>query len=80
MPERIEALEIDIGTKPAGLLARESLFVFTYKPDESCAYLGSWLGLLMNPGQASIHQSNAMFPALDINLPEDYERVEAVIS
>ncbi len=72
MPERIKALEIDIGAKPAGLLARESQFVFTYKPDESGAYQGPWLSLLMNPEQASVYQSNAMFPVLDMNLPEGY--------
>jgi serine/threonine-protein kinase HipA len=72
MPERIKALEIDIGAKPAGLLARESQFVFTYKPDESGAYRGPWLSLLMNQDQASVYQSNAMFPVLDMNLPEGY--------
>lgn len=72
MPERIKALEIDIGAKPAGLLARESQFVFTYKPDESGAYRGPWLSLLMNPEQASVYQSNAMLPVLDMNLPEGY--------
>lgn len=72
MPERIKALEIDIGVRPAGLLARESQFVFTYKPDESGAYRGPWLSLLMNPDQAAVYQSNGMFPVLDMNLPEGY--------
>jgi serine/threonine-protein kinase HipA len=72
MPERIKALEIDIGVRPAGLLARESQYVFTYKPDESGAYRGPWLSLLMNPDQAAVYQSNGMFPVLDMNLPEGY--------
>lgn len=72
MPERIKALEIDIGAKPAGLLARASQFVFTYKPDQSGAYRGPWLSLLMNPDQAAVYQSNGMFPVLDMNLPEGY--------
>lgn len=72
MPERIKALEIDIGARPAGLLARESQFVFTYRPDESGAYRGPWLSLLMNPDQAAVYQSNGMFPVLDMNLPEGY--------
>lgn len=72
MPERIKALEIDIGSKLAGLLARESQFVFTYRPHESGAYSGPWLSLLMNPDQASVYQSNGMFPVLDMNLPEGY--------
>lgn len=72
MPERIKALEIDIGAKPAGLLGRESQYVFTYKPDESGAYRGPWLSLLMNPDQASVYQNNAMLPVLDMNLPEGY--------
>jgi serine/threonine-protein kinase HipA len=72
MPERIKALEIDIGARPAGLLARESQYVFTYKPDESGAYRGRWLSLLMNPDQAAVYQSNGMFPVLDMNLPEGY--------
>ncbi|MFP8836219.1 type II toxin-antitoxin system HipA family toxin [Hydrogenophaga sp. XSHU_21] len=72
MPERIKALEIDIAAKSAGLLARESQFVFTYKPDESGAYRGPWLSLLMNPDQASVYQTNAMLPVLDMNLPEGY--------
>lgn len=72
MPERIKALEIDIGVRPAGLLARDSQFVFTYKPDQSGAYRGPWLSLLMNPDQAAIYQSNGMFPVLDMNLPEGY--------
>lgn len=72
MPERIKALEIDIGSKLAGLLARESQFVFTYRPHESGAYRGPWLSLLMNPDQAAVYQSNGMFPVLDMNLPEGY--------
>lgn len=55
-----------------GLLARESQFVFTCRPDERGAYRGAWLSLRMNPDQALVYQSNAMFPVLDMNLPEGY--------
>lgn len=72
MPERIKALEIDIRGQPGGLLARESQFVFTYKPDESGAYRGPWLSLLMSPAAQAVYSSNAMFPVLDMNLPEGF--------
>lgn len=72
MPERIKALHIDICGQPGGLLARESQFVFTYKPDESGTYRGPWLTLLMSPAVQGVYSSNAMFPVLDMNLPEGY--------
>ncbi len=72
MPERIKALDIDICGQPAGLLARESQFVFTYKADASGAYRGPSLALPMQPSAKAIYRSNAMFPVLDMNLPEGY--------
>lgn len=72
MPERIKALEIDIGGVPAGLLARDGPFVFTYKPDESGTYRGPHLGLLMLPSTSTVYTSGAMFSVLDMNLPEGY--------
>lgn len=72
MPERIKGLEIDIASKSAGLLARESQFTFTYRPDKSGNYDGPWLSLLMSPSAQTVYRSNAMFPVLDMNLPEGY--------
>lgn len=72
MPERIKALEMDIGGNAAGVLAREGPFVFTYKPDESGTYRGPQLGLLMPSSNAMVYSSGAMFPVLDMNLPEGY--------
>ena len=72
MPERIKALEIDINGAPAGLLARDGPYVFTYRPDESGAYRGPQLGLLMPPSRSTVYTGGAMFPVLDMNLPEGY--------
>lgn len=71
-PEKIKALEIDIGSRWAGLLSRESQYIFSYRADESGSYSGQWLGLLMNPSESTVQSSNAMFPVLDMNLPEGY--------
>ena len=72
MPARIKALEIDIDAEFAGLLSRESQYTFTYRADESGSYHGGWLSLLMNPDHSAVQSSNAMFPVLDMNLPEGY--------
>lgn len=78
MPERIKALEIDIGNQYAGRLVREGQYTYAYAPDQSGGYNGDWLGLLFNPAQMQ-YSRGAMFPVLDMNLPEGflYEQIRA---
>lgn len=71
LPQRIKALDIDVGHQHAGRLVREGQDTFAYAPDHTGTYRGEWLGLLHNP--ARMHYSDgAMFPVLDMNLPEGF--------
>ncbi|HUG21765.1 type II toxin-antitoxin system HipA family toxin [Piscinibacter sp.] len=68
LPEKIRALEVDIGDAPrAGQLLKASAYEFRYlEPDPEQATVA----LLMSPRQKSTWQDGDLFAPMDQNLPE----------
>lgn len=69
LPERIRLLDVDINGVHSGQLAHASTYTFDYRRDDSAQPCAS---LLMPPGMLHFDGGGALFPAMDMNLPEGY--------
>ena len=68
LPERLRLLNIDLAGAPCGRLTHGSTYVFQYGRDDPQQ---PSLSLLM-PAGALQYADGAIFPAMDMNLPEGY--------
>lgn len=69
LPERIRLLDVDVNGAPSGRLAHASTFTFDYGRDDPAQ---PWVSLLMPPATLHFDGGGALFPAMDMNLPEGY--------
>lgn len=69
LPERIRLLDVDVNGAPSGRLAHASTFTFNYGRDDPAQ---PWVSLLMPPATLHFEGGGALFPAMDMNLPEGY--------
>ena len=69
LPERIRLLDIDINGAHSGQLAHASTYTFDYRRD---APAQAAVSLLMSPSTLHFDGGGALFPAMDMNLPEGY--------
>ena len=69
LPERIRLLDIDINGAHSGQLAHASTYTFDYRRD---APAQPAVSLLMPPSTLHFDGGGALFPAMDMNLPEGY--------
>lgn len=68
LPERLRLLNVDLAGKPCGRLTHGSTYVFQYGRDDPQQ---PSLSLLM-PANALKYEDGALFPAMDMNLPEGF--------
>ena len=69
LPERIRLLDVDINGTRSGQLANASTYTFDYRRDDPEQ---PGVSLLMPPGTLHFDGGGALFPAMDMNLPEGY--------
>lgn len=69
LPERIRLLDVTVNGRPSGRLAHASTYTFDYQTDDA-RQLG--VSLLMPPSALHFDGGGALFPAMDMNLPEGY--------
>jgi serine/threonine-protein kinase HipA len=69
LPERIRLLDVDVNGAHSGQLAHASTFTFDYRRDDPTQ---PPVSLLMPPGTLHFDGGGALFPAMDMNLPEGY--------
>lgn len=69
LPERIRLLDVDINGAHSGQLAHASTYTFDYRRDEGSQ---PSVSLLMPPDILHFDGGGALFPAMDMNLPEGY--------
>ena len=69
LPERIRLLGVDVNGSPSGRLAHASTFTFDYSRDDPGQ---PGVSLLMPPSTLHFDGGGALFPAMDMNLPEGY--------
>ncbi|MGB4116473.1 MAG: type II toxin-antitoxin system HipA family toxin [Polaromonas sp.] len=69
LPERIRLLDVDINGAHSGQLAHASTYTFDYRRDDPAQH---GVSLLMPPGTLHFDGGSALFPAMDMNLPEGY--------
>lgn len=69
LPERIRLLDVDINGAHSGQLAHASTYTFDYRRDEGAQ---PSVSLLMPPDILHFDGGGALFPAMDMNLPEGY--------
>jgi serine/threonine-protein kinase HipA len=68
LPERIKRLNVSVRGAPAGVLARDSQYVFTYVDDQVDRPAVS----LLMPASTAVYTDGDLFPVMDMNLPEGY--------
>ena len=69
LPERIRLLDVDVNGAHSGHLAHASAYTFDYRRDDPGQ---PSVSLLMPPGTLHFDGGGALFPAMDMNLPEGY--------
>lgn len=69
LPERIRLLDVDISGAHSGQLAHASTYTFDYRRDDPTQ---PGVSLLMPPNTLHFDGGGALFPAMDMNLPEGY--------
>ncbi len=69
LPERIRLLDVDINGLHSGQLVQASTYTFDYRRDDPAQ---PSVSLLMPPGTLHFDGGGALFPAMDMNLPEGY--------
>jgi serine/threonine-protein kinase HipA len=69
LPERIRLLDVAVNGSPGGRLAHASTYTFDYSRDDPGQ---PFVSLLMPPGTLHFDGGSALFPAMDMNLPEGY--------
>lgn len=69
LPERIRLLDVAVNGAHSGRLAQASTFTFDYSRDDPGQ---PGVSLLMPPGILHFDGGGALFPAMDMNLPEGY--------
>ncbi|BDT68497.1 hypothetical protein os1_26800 [Comamonadaceae bacterium OS-1] len=69
LPERIRLLDVDVNGGHSGRLAHASTFTFDYRRDQPDQ---PGVSLLMPPSTLHFDGGGALFPAMDMNLPEGY--------
>jgi serine/threonine-protein kinase HipA len=69
LPERIRLLDVTVNGAHSGRLAQASTFTFDYSRDDP---LQPGVSLLMPPNLLHFDGGGALFPAMDMNLPEGY--------
>ncbi len=69
LPERIRLLDVAVNGSHSGRLAHASTFTFDYTSDDPGQ---SSVSLLMPPSILHFDGGGALFPAMDMNLPEGY--------
>lgn len=68
LPDRVRQLQVDVAGDPAGLLTRESQYLFTYARDDDAQAAVS----LLMPPTALTYAHGDLFPSMDMNLPEGF--------
>ena len=69
LPERIRLLDVAVNGAHSGRLAQSSTFTFDYSRDDAGQ---PSVSLLMPPSILHFDGGGALFPAMDMNLPEGY--------
>ena len=69
LPERIRLLDVDINSTHSGQLSHASTYTFDYRRDDAAQ---PGVSLLMLPSLLHFDGGGALFPAMDMNLPEGY--------
>lgn len=69
LPERIRLLDVEVNGTHSGRLAHASTYTFDYSRDDPGQAMVS---LLMPPATLHFDGGGALFPAMDMNLPEGY--------
>lgn len=69
LPERIRLLDVSVNGLPSGRLAHASTYTFDYQTDDMRQ---PGVSLLMPPSALHFDGGGALFPAMDMNLPEGY--------
>lgn len=69
LPERIRLLDVEVNGTPSGRLAHASTYTFDYSRDDPAQPIVS---LLMPASSLHFDGGGALFPAMDMNLPEGY--------
>ncbi len=69
LPERIRLLDVAVNSAPSGRLAHTSTYTFDYARDDPTQ---PGVSLLMPPATLRFDGGVALFPAMDMNLPEGY--------
>lgn len=69
LPERIRLLDVAVNGRPSGRLAHSSTYTFDYQTDDARQ---PGVSLLMPPSALHFDGGGALFPAMDMNLPEGY--------
>ncbi len=69
LPERIRLLDVDVNGSHSGRLAHASTFTFDYSRDDPGQ---PGVSLLMPASSLHFDGGGALFPAMDMNLPEGY--------
>lgn len=69
LPDRIRLLDVDVNGVHSGHLAHASTYTFDYRRDDPDQ---PSVSLLMPPGTLHFDGGGALFPAMDMNLPEGY--------
>ena len=73
LPDRIRLLDVDVNGAHSGRLAHASTYTFDYRLDYRRDDPGQpSVSLLMPPGTLHFDGGGALFPAMDMNLPEGY--------
>jgi len=69
LPERIRLLDVAVNGQPSGRLSHASTYTFDYHADDARQ---PGVSLLMPPSTLHFDGGGALFPAMDMNLPEGY--------
>lgn len=69
LPDRIRLLDVDVNGAHSGHLAHAFTYTFDYRRDDPGQ---PSVSLLMPPGTLHFDGGGALFPAMDMNLPEGY--------
>lgn len=69
LPERIRLLDVDVNGSHSGRLAHASTYTFDYSRDDPAQ---PGVSLLMPASNLHFDGGGALFPAMDMNLPEGY--------